>query len=919
MRSYIHGSKKRLAAAVGAALLAGAFSIVPRAEAHPILDAAGAGVTITGTTDMSVTSTATNNLIKWVDFSIGSGEKVAFGAQNYLNYVTGSARSDILGTLTGGGHIYIVNPNGILIGDGATVNVGNLHLSTKDLTGNLPTSYADGISKLAAASIGGDVINLGTLNATSISVEGNNITFKNAADVTKGGTIGNDGKITGGTAHNDSAVSLTADGGEIHIGSANASTPGYTMTATAATATDSKTYMYKLINDAAGLQAINNNRSGNYMLAGNIDMSSLGSFTPLGTYDNNQHGFTGHFDGLNYEIQNFSFELSKDRNGLFDVNNGVIENLGLTGGSVTATKGAVGGIVALNGEDGIVRNVYNTSNVTGTNGNSFISWIVGGIVGVNRGTVERAYNTGAVQCNSSEKGVGGIVGSNEQDGTIRQVFNAGNVSGKKQVGGIVGVQQWTQGYSIGTSISDAYNTGTISGMNDIGGIVGHVHGDNYGGKCSITNVYNTGAVTATGGNPGKIAGNPGSGTLTNTYTSADDLKKAATFTGFDFSSNGVWRIYEGETTPLLTAFLTRKDYYEEVEYNGTATGDVGLHNAASRHYETGIAQTGAKAFNYIKDYTEVTPKALTVSFGAVAKEYDGTTAATAGTAALGGKVGNDDVSLDTANLAAVYDDENAGVNKTVTYSGIALTGGKAKNYRLTADTYVGTGAISRRALWLVADPVTITEGQATPTVWNGSVTGFVAGDGLGANDVYFFAPDNPAAAAAGKYSVMGTLNGATNGEYGLNYTFANAAGNATAFTIKSYTPPTPEPKPTPTPEPKPKPTPTPDPKPRDNIGKIMYNPSAAKEYTDIVAWLNSGKAGNLPLESTERTLDLTYTDINMPKSMSVEALAAMLNGETTATLPNNAGGETVNATSAGAEAQPTGTQGAPQEGDEEEA
>jgi hypothetical protein len=66
-------------------------------------------------------------------------------------------------------------------------------------------------------------------------------------------------------------------------------------------------------------------------------------------------------------------------------------------------------------------------------------------------------------------------------------------------------------------------------------------------------------------------------------------------------------------------------------------------------------------------------------------------------------------------------------------------------------------------------------------------------------------------------------------------------------------------------------------------------------------------------------LDLTYTDINMPKSMSVEALAAALNGETTATLPNNAGGETVNATSAGAEAQPTGTQGAPRESGEEEA
>ena len=180
MRDYIHGSKKRLAAAIGAALLSGAFSIMPTAKANPVLDAKDAAVSISGTSDMSITSSATNNLIKWVDFSIGSGEKVAFGAQNYLNYVTGSARSDILGTLTGGGHIYIVNPNGILIGDGATVNVGSLHLSTKALTAANLADYATAVSALSSASIGiGDVINMGTLNATNISVEGNNITFKN--------------------------------------------------------------------------------------------------------------------------------------------------------------------------------------------------------------------------------------------------------------------------------------------------------------------------------------------------------------------------------------------------------------------------------------------------------------------------------------------------------------------------------------------------------------------------------------------------------------------------------------------------------------------------------------------------------------------------------------------------------------------
>lgn len=98
---------------------------------------------------MSITSTAANNVIKWIDFSIGAGEKVAFDSHNYLNYVTGHARSDILGTLTGGGSIYIVNLNGILIGDGAQVDVGSLYLSTRNLT----TEQLAGFNTAAGKSI----------------------------------------------------------------------------------------------------------------------------------------------------------------------------------------------------------------------------------------------------------------------------------------------------------------------------------------------------------------------------------------------------------------------------------------------------------------------------------------------------------------------------------------------------------------------------------------------------------------------------------------------------------------------------------------------------------------------------------------------------------------------------------------------
>lgn len=160
---YKRKSLRRLAAAICAALAAGTLGFAPVLYAHPILDAAGAGVNITGTTNMTITSEATNNVIKWVDFSIGKTEMVNFNdAHNYLNYVTGSARSDILGTLTGGGSIYLVNPNGILIGDGATINVGHLYLSARNLSEDVLNAFStNGTDPLTTGNIGGDVINLG--------------------------------------------------------------------------------------------------------------------------------------------------------------------------------------------------------------------------------------------------------------------------------------------------------------------------------------------------------------------------------------------------------------------------------------------------------------------------------------------------------------------------------------------------------------------------------------------------------------------------------------------------------------------------------------------------------------------------------------------------------------------------------------
>ena len=145
-------------------------------------------------------------------------------------------------------------------------------------------------------------------------------------------------------------------------------------------------------------------------------------------------------------------------------------------------------------------------------------------------------------------------------------------------------------------------------------------------------------------------------------------------------------------------------------------------------------------------------------------------------------ISGDDVSLNESGITAVYEDKNAGEGKTVNYSGLAISGADTNNYRI-AGTATGKGTIYRKALELVADSVTIQEGDVMPETFTGSVTGFVAGETIGSGDMLLFALSDPSVTTVGSYGITGTLNGSASGNYGLNYTFSNAASNANAFVI----------------------------------------------------------------------------------------------------------------------------------------
>ena len=87
---------------------------------------------------MTVQQGSGKAIINWGSFNIGKDASVQFQQhQNTdiaLNRVTGSDGSQILGQLTANGQVWLVNPNGIVFGQGARVDVGGLVASTLNIT-----------------------------------------------------------------------------------------------------------------------------------------------------------------------------------------------------------------------------------------------------------------------------------------------------------------------------------------------------------------------------------------------------------------------------------------------------------------------------------------------------------------------------------------------------------------------------------------------------------------------------------------------------------------------------------------------------------------------------------------------------------------------------------------------------------------
>ena len=322
---------------------------------------------------------------------------------------------------------------------------------------------------------------------------------------------------------------------------------------------------YQLVNSVRDLWRINNNLGGNYALGEDIDANNA-TLLPLGVgLQGTGTAFTGQFDGFGHTIDRLS-----PTSGLFlDIGaSGVVRNLGVTHATATGNDAgyAVGNGLLADLNEGLVVNDF----TSGTQLNPQ-STPVGGLVGINKGKIERAWSSAAVTGSNGLPPIGGLVGEN--DGTINQSFSTGTVTiGFNAVGGgLVGHNTGTiaQSYSTGPVIgSGALTDWGVITSNAVGGLVGTNDGtiqQSFSSSSVSLSLYTvpsvmgsiTGSGTGTVGTDvywnadatGPWGGGPGA-TASNGLTAAQ-MRQVASFKGWNFGPSGDWAMPAGSAHPVL--------------------------------------------------------------------------------------------------------------------------------------------------------------------------------------------------------------------------------------------------------------------------------------------------------------------------------------------------------------------------------
>lgn len=486
---------------------------------------------------MNLHQTTQNAIVTWDSFSIGANASVTIRGDhnnfNMLNYVTGSESSQIYGKLNSyvgdkqGGNIYLVNPNGVQIGNSAEINVGSLHIANKKIdnitTWTENTDIANALKQNKAMS-NAELMSLGYINASKLVFEGERVVIDmdrlSGLDTTKvdaltivskpyddkSESVGDNRKydVVLGSSTPEKAkewgkymvfADVSDNGGEMDTatstswhGSTNVGNPD------APNQTIAEFFTYRWIKDGKELEKIGKvegwGMGDHYALRYSIDLTGSDQ-TPIG--NTSENAFKGKFDGLDNSIFGLSINNSDNKKGaatgLFGFTDGAImgnvtliagnDGISIQGGS-TDTGAFIGHAV-----NTTVKGVNSTLKVSGKNN-------VGGIIGYAKDDTGRTY---------SFADASGSVQPDSRSSELSNLTNTGNVSGVSNVGGLVG-------YMNGGKLSNdeenrvqykgSYNLGKITGIDNgsdysynIGGMIGKAENATVGGTKNTLINYNT--------------------------------------------------------------------------------------------------------------------------------------------------------------------------------------------------------------------------------------------------------------------------------------------------------------------------------------------------------------------------------------------------------------------------------------------
>ncbi len=155
---------------VSAVMVAAAMALAAgRAQALPVAPTVVNGTASFSTVGNTLTVTnSPNSIINWQAFSIAAAETTRFNQQSalsaVLNRVTGVDPSQILGTLSSNGKVFLINPNGIIFGQGSRIDAAGLVASSLGISNS---DFLAGNYRFSAGATAGAVKNQGEITTTT--------------------------------------------------------------------------------------------------------------------------------------------------------------------------------------------------------------------------------------------------------------------------------------------------------------------------------------------------------------------------------------------------------------------------------------------------------------------------------------------------------------------------------------------------------------------------------------------------------------------------------------------------------------------------------------------------------------------------------------------------------------------------------